>query len=98
MSVQAEGANEIPSCHGGLENLDAEYDYELTDLEGEIPSPINPPGGCSFHPRCPYAQARCAEERPGTLLVEGTHVACHAIEEGRLDAFTGKLPVGAASQ
>lgn len=40
MSVQALGANEIPSCHGGLENLDAEYDYELNDLEGEIPSDL----------------------------------------------------------
>ena len=38
MSVQIEGANEIPTCHGGLDNLDAEYDYDLTELEGEIPT------------------------------------------------------------
>ena len=40
MSVQEKGANEIPSCHGGLENLDAEYDYQLEDLEGEIPTDL----------------------------------------------------------
>ena len=37
MSVQLEDANEVPSCHGGLENLDNEYDYIIDDLEGEIP-------------------------------------------------------------
>ena len=40
MSVQVEGVNEIPSCHGGLENLDNEYDYVLDDLEGEIPGDL----------------------------------------------------------
>ena len=40
MSVQAAGANEIPTCHGGLENLDIEYDYDLTDLDGEIPTDL----------------------------------------------------------
>ena len=40
MSVQALGANEIPSCHGGLENLDVEYDYVLDDIDGELPSDI----------------------------------------------------------
>lgn len=40
MSVQAAGANEIPTCHGGLENLDVEYDYDLTDVDGEIPKDL----------------------------------------------------------
>ena len=40
MSLQVEGANEIPSCHGGLENLDEEYDYPLDDVEGEIPADL----------------------------------------------------------
>ncbi|HIL82205.1 MAG TPA: hypothetical protein EYG52_01665, partial [Pseudomonadales bacterium] len=40
MSVSALGANEIPSCHGGLENLDVEYDYDLEDVEGELPTDI----------------------------------------------------------
>ncbi len=42
-------------------------------LEGEIPSPVNPPSGCRFHTRCPFVQARCREERPA--LVAG--VRCH---------------------
>jgi peptide/nickel transport system ATP-binding protein len=50
-------------------------------LAGEIPSPIDRPSGCSFHPRCPLASARCREETPlpkndGT----GRSVACHAVD------------------
>ncbi|GAG49298.1 unnamed protein product, partial [marine sediment metagenome] len=45
-------------------------------LAGEVPSPLNPPAGCAFHPRCPFAQARCRTERPKPIEVEGTHVAC----------------------
>ena len=37
MSVQVEGANEIPSCHGGLENLEEEHNYVIDDIEGDIP-------------------------------------------------------------
>ena len=40
MSAQVEGTNEIPSCHGGLENLDSEHDYILDDLDGEIPGDL----------------------------------------------------------
>jgi oligopeptide transport system ATP-binding protein len=48
-----------------------------TILQGDVPSPINPPSGCSFHPRCPYALARCSEEQP-RLEFDGRHgVACH---------------------
>src|SRR6516162_8554344 len=47
-------------------------------LKGDVPSPINPPAGCRFHPRCPYAFARCSEEEPGMRAVTpGHHVACH---------------------
>jgi oligopeptide/dipeptide ABC transporter ATP-binding protein len=47
-------------------------------LQGDVPSPVNPPSGCHFHTRCPYAVARCKEEVP--LLREiapGHHVSCH---------------------
>jgi dipeptide transport system ATP-binding protein len=52
-------------------------------LFGELPSPINPPPGCVFHPRCPLANARCREEVPRLQTLNGRLVACHAVEEGR---------------
>jgi oligopeptide/dipeptide ABC transporter ATP-binding protein len=46
-------------------------------LEGEAPSPINPPSGCPFHPRCPHRMARCSEETPVLKQIEpGHHAAC----------------------
>jgi dipeptide transport system ATP-binding protein len=53
-------------------------------LTGELPSPLNPPGGCTFNPRCPYANERCRVEPPAMLPSQGSRVACHAVEEGRL--------------
>jgi peptide/nickel transport system ATP-binding protein len=51
-------------------------------LEGEVADPANPPSGCYFHPRCRYAQARCAIERPELRDVgQGQQVACHFAEE-----------------
>ncbi|CDM60163.1 MULTISPECIES: ABC transporter ATP-binding protein [Rhizobium] len=47
-------------------------------LEGEIPSPVNPPSGCTFHPRCPLAVERCRVEVPSLVSVaDGRVVACH---------------------
>jgi peptide/nickel transport system ATP-binding protein len=46
--------------------------------EGEIPNPIDPPPGCRFHPRCPYAEAICAEEEPELKVFHSSHkAACH---------------------
>ena len=53
-------------------------------IAGEVPSPIDPPPGCVFHPRCPYADGRCRSERPELRQQGGGLVACHAAEEGRL--------------
>jgi peptide/nickel transport system ATP-binding protein len=47
-------------------------------IEGEIPNPSNPPSGCHFHPRCPYASDRCRQEEPEYVEIEPMHfVACH---------------------
>jgi dipeptide transport system ATP-binding protein len=46
-------------------------------LKGELPSPLNPPSGCVFSSRCPYAQDRCRAERPAPRVVEDRLVACH---------------------
>ena len=53
-------------------------------LAGELPSPLNPPSGCLFHPRCPYADERCKRELPALLPAESSVVACHAVQENRL--------------
>lgn len=49
-------------------------------LSGELPSPVNPPSGCRFHTRCPYATQRCRTEEPAMHSVEGRMVACHLYE------------------
>jgi oligopeptide/dipeptide ABC transporter ATP-binding protein len=50
------------------------------ELLGEIPSPLNPPSGCHFHPRCPFAMPECAREEPQLReLAPGHHVSCHLV-------------------
>jgi len=55
-----------------------------TPVLGEVPNPLNPPAGCSFHPRCPHANERCWQERPALLEIQGVRIACHAVQERRL--------------
>ena len=55
--------------------------HRFTAITGEIPSPINPPAGCHFHPRCPHAMPRCAVEAPAAKeIAPGHHSACHLNE------------------
>lgn len=50
-------------------------------ISGEIPSPVNPPPGCTFHTRCPYAHSRCTNEIPPLIEVEKGHwVSCHLVD------------------
>ena len=68
--------------------LDAIPDLEQigrarTPVGGELPSPIDPPLGCAFHPRCPLANERCRVEKPAHVMAGEVQVACHAVEEGR---------------
>jgi peptide/nickel transport system ATP-binding protein len=72
--------------------LDAVPDLEMTGksriaVAGEVPNPLEPPSGCTFHPRCPLANDRCRREIPllqGVATAQEGQVACHAVEEGRL--------------
>jgi peptide/nickel transport system ATP-binding protein len=69
--------------------LDALPDIDMTgrprkQVEGEIPNPIDPPKGCAFHPRCPFANARCRAELPALMAAGAAFVACHGVQEGRL--------------
>ncbi|AUY35848.1 ABC transporter ATP-binding protein [Pseudomonas soli] len=50
-------------------------------IAGELPNPLNPPDGCAFHKRCPYATERCAKEVPALRKVSTRQVACHYAEQ-----------------
>jgi dipeptide transport system ATP-binding protein len=50
-------------------------------VKGELPSPINPPSGCAFHRRCPFATDLCAKDRPELRPLDGRQVACHHAEK-----------------
>ncbi|AEF53151.1 peptide ABC transporter ATP-binding protein [Marinomonas posidonica] len=55
-------------------------------LQGELPSPLNPPSGCAFHGRCQYANERCHQEVPELRDDQTGHlIACHAVEEQRIE-------------
>ena len=61
---------------------------ETGGIEGELPDPANPPSGCYFHPRCPYAEAICREAEPPLVQVAPQHTAaCHFAEELELNGL-----------
>jgi len=78
--------------------LDAIPDLDMTGrartpVAGEVPNPLDPPKGCAFNPRCPFANDRCRSERPELRPVaHGGVAACHAVEEGRLAAAPRLAP------
>jgi oligopeptide/dipeptide ABC transporter ATP-binding protein len=59
--------------------LPIDFDTKTEDvvLAGEVPSPLDPPTGCRFHPRCPFVLPQCADEEPPLRMVDGRLVACH---------------------
>ena len=58
--------------------IDPKGDREVIKLTGDLPSPVNPPSGCHFHPRCPHAMAVCGDVYPGVSRFTGTHTTrCH---------------------
>ncbi len=66
-------------------------------VTGEVPDPVDPPGGCPFHPRCPLAEDRCRSQDPALLPVRGgapRSVACHVV---RRDGTDGSLDHGPAN-
>ena len=66
-----------------LESINYERKSRLKAIRGSIPSLINPPRGCRFHPRCPFAMERCSVEEPrGSIDVKGRIVYCHLYEGG----------------
>ena len=65
-----------------IPDLDPDKNMAQVHLTGEIPNPANPPTGCRFHTRCPYAEAKCKTDVPMWQAVGEDHfVACHFADE-----------------
>ncbi len=65
---------------GSIPSVNKEARKVRIRLSGEIPSPLNPPPGCSFHKRCTFMTAICSEQSPELRLIGGRQVACHHAE------------------
>jgi peptide/nickel transport system ATP-binding protein/oligopeptide transport system ATP-binding protein len=66
--------------------------HRVPALEGDVPSPANPPAGCHFHPRCVHAKPVCQEQVPALLELRtapsnSSHVACHLAIAGELPPY-----------
>jgi peptide/nickel transport system ATP-binding protein len=71
---------------------DPEQPMQPIPLEGEIPSPLNPPSGCHFHPRCPYAQEICTTTPPAWQeLGKGHTVTCHRADSLQLKGVNARI-------
>lgn len=73
---------------------DPHYEQNLIPIEGDIPSPVNPPSGCKFHTRCPKAFGRCSEEVPQLVDTGNGHcVACHLYSSAEAEIKTENTTV-----
>ena len=71
----------LPLLLAATPAIDAGARVERIVLKGELPSPLDPPAGCVFSTRCPYAVARCSAERPALRPLDGRQVSCHLAEQ-----------------
>ncbi|HEX2386338.1 MAG TPA: ABC transporter ATP-binding protein, partial [Candidatus Binatia bacterium] len=62
---------------------DPERKRERVVLHGDVPSPVNPPSGCSFHPRCAYREDVCDKVEPELISANGHSVSCHVFGPGK---------------
>ncbi|MDA1051067.1 MAG: dipeptide ABC transporter ATP-binding protein [Planctomycetota bacterium] len=75
-----------------IPSMDPTSKKERIVLEGDVPSPINPPTGCRFHPRCPIAMEVCSRVSPKPLDLDGHVVRCHAVEQEEGQIVSIDLP------
>jgi len=66
-----------PGAPFGVPQVDPDSKRQRIVLSGDVPSPIHPPGGCPFHPRCPVAEAAARRAPAWRELSPGRHAACH---------------------
>jgi peptide/nickel transport system ATP-binding protein len=76
---------------GSMPSLDGPVDVPLTPIPGSPPSLLNPPSGCRFHPRCPFAEkvegGLCVTEQPALEITDGRGSACHLTPEQKRELF-----------
>jgi dipeptide transport system ATP-binding protein len=60
-------------------SIDPALRHRKIKIHGELPSPMNPPSGCSFHKRCPLADGLCSQQEPQLRTLHGSQVACHHV-------------------
>ena len=73
---------------------DVTHKKKRIPLQGDVPSPANPPSGCTFHPRCPQCCEKCKQERPvlEEYIIDGVShfAACHLVHEQYADFLAKK--------